>query len=63
MKTIPRKAGTKAAFTIIELLTVISIIVILVGLIGPSLNMVRRYAKRVKQKAQFHTIDGSIELF
>lgn len=63
MKPIARKAGRKRAFTIIELLTVMSIIVILIGLIVPSLNMVRRYAKRVKQKAQFHTIDVSIELF
>jgi hypothetical protein len=40
-----------------------SIIVILIGLLVPSLNMVKRYAKEVRQKAQFHSIDSAIELF
>jgi type II secretory pathway pseudopilin PulG len=53
----------KMAFTIIELLTVMSIIVILIGLLVPSLNMVKRYAKEVKQRAQFHSIDSALEFF
>jgi type II secretory pathway pseudopilin PulG len=53
----------KTAFTIIELLTVMSIIVILIGLLVPSLNMVKRYAKEVRQRAQFHSIDSALELF
>jgi type II secretory pathway pseudopilin PulG len=56
-------SGKKAAFTIVELLTVMSIIVILIGLLVPSLNMVKRYAKGVRQKAQFHSIDSAMELF
>ena len=50
-------------FTIVELLTVMSIIVILISLLVPALNMVRKYAWEVKQKAQFHSIDAAIELF
>jgi type II secretory pathway pseudopilin PulG len=63
MKPITKQSGKKAAFTIIELLTVMSIIIILIGLLVPSLNMVKRYAKEVRQKAQFHSIDSALELF
>jgi len=56
----PRK---KVGFTIIELLTVMSIIVILISLLVPSLNMVKRFARKVRQKAQFHSIDAAMELF
>jgi type II secretory pathway pseudopilin PulG len=55
--------GFLTGFTIVELLTVMSIIVILIGLLVPALNMVRKYAWDVKQKAQFHSIDAAIELF
>ncbi len=64
MKPIAKKTtNKKAAFTIVELLTVMSIIIILIGLLVPALNMVKQYAKRVKQKAQFHSIDVAMELF
>jgi len=62
MKSIA-KPSRKKAFTIIELLTVMSIIVILIGVLVPALNNVRRYAKKVQQKAQFHSIEAAIELF
>lgn len=58
-----KRGGSKAAFTIVELLTVMSIIVILMGLVLPSLNLVRRYARGVKQKNQFHSIGIAMELF
>ncbi len=58
-----KRGGSKAAFTIVELLTVMSIIVILMGLVLPSLNLVRRYARGVKQKNQFHSIGVAMELF
>jgi prepilin-type N-terminal cleavage/methylation domain-containing protein len=61
-KTIRGHLGKKA-FSIIELLTVMSIIVILLGLLLPSLNMAKRYAKEVKQKAQFNSIASALELF
>lgn len=63
MKPITKQSGKETAFTIIELLTVMSIIVILIGLLVPSLQMVKRYAKEVRQKAQFHSIDSAMELF
>ncbi len=63
MKPITKKFDKKMAFTIIELLTVMSIIVILIGLLVPSLNMVKRYAKEVRQRAQFHSIDSALEFF
>ncbi len=63
MKSIVKKANNKAAFTIVELLTVMSIIVILIGLLVPALNQVRQFAKKVKQQAQFNSINVAIELF
>jgi type II secretory pathway pseudopilin PulG len=63
MKSIIKQSNRKAAFTIIELLTVMSIIVILIGVLVPALNNVRKYAQKVKQKTQLHGIQQSIELF
>ena len=63
MKSSIKKTSEKAAFTIIELLTVMSIIVILIGLLVPALNAVKRYAKDVRQKAQFYGINTAIEFF
>jgi type II secretory pathway pseudopilin PulG len=50
-------------FTIIELLTVMSIIIILLGVLVPALNRVRRYAKDVVQRGQFHEISKGLDLF
>jgi len=63
MKSIVKQSGKRAGYTIIELLTVMSIIVILMGLLVPALQRVRRYAKTVKQKAQFHSIGVALDLF
>jgi len=58
-----KKSNIKEAFTIVELLTVMSIIVILMGLLVPAFNRVRIYAKGVNQRAQLRSIDVAIELF
>ncbi len=63
MKSITAKPNRKAAFTIVELLTVMSIIVILIGLLVPALNQVRKFAREVRQQAQFNSISVAIELF
>jgi type II secretory pathway pseudopilin PulG len=63
MKPVANPTTRRAAFTIVELLTVMSIIVILIGLLVPALNKVKQYAKTVKETAQLHAIDAAIELF
>ena len=63
MKSIVKQSNRKAAFTIIELLTVMSIIVILIGVLVPALSKVRIYAQKVKQMAQFNSMQSAIELF
>ena len=63
MKPIVKPSNRKTAFTIVELLTVMSIIIILMGLLAPAMNRVRRFARRVSQKNQFHSIDVALEMF
>jgi prepilin-type N-terminal cleavage/methylation domain-containing protein len=46
----------KPAFTLVELLTVLAIITLLVGLLIPSLTMIRNVAKEAKQKSQLTEI-------
>ncbi|MFW6024983.1 MAG: type II secretion system protein [Candidatus Woesearchaeota archaeon] len=53
----------KNGFSIVEILTVMSIIVILIGLIVPSLNKARRYSLEIVQKVQLKGIGTSLELF
>jgi len=50
-------------FTIIELMTVMSVIIILIGLLVPGLNQLRRYAKDVAQRNQFYAIGLGLETF
>ena len=63
MKPIAKQSNQKRAFTIVELLTVMSIIIILMGLLAPAMNRVRRFARKVSQKNQFHSIDVALEMF
>ncbi len=63
MKRLANKLNCKRAFTIVELLTVMSVIILLISLIVPSLNRVRRYALYVKQRHQFRSIDVALQLF
>jgi type II secretory pathway pseudopilin PulG len=56
-------AYAKTAFTIIELLTVMSIIIIIIGVLLPALNMINWYAKYTTQKNQFKNIDVGLQAF
>ncbi len=53
----------KEGFTIVELLVVMSIIIILLGILLPSLAAVRRFAKDVTQRSQMHDITNALEMF
>jgi type II secretory pathway pseudopilin PulG len=63
MKRVSNNQHSRHGFTIIELLTVMSIIIILIGLLVPALNRVKRYSMDVKQRAQFHSIAIALDLF
>jgi len=63
MKKNLKQSEKRRAFTIVELLTVMSIIVVLFGLLVPAMNVVRKHAKDVKQAAQFHSINAALELY
>lgn len=58
-----KSKAKKSGFSIIELLTVMSIIIILLGILVPSLGAVRRYARVVRQKGYFHEISKGLESF
>jgi len=63
MKRTTKQTNKKTAFTIVELLTVMSIIVILIGLLVPALSAAKKYAKYLAQRAQFKGIDDMLADF
>ncbi len=58
-----KKRRKKIGFTIVELLTVMSVIALLLGILVPALNTVRRIAKDTRQRAQFHSISVALEVY
>jgi prepilin-type N-terminal cleavage/methylation domain-containing protein len=55
-----RKSGL-CGFTIVELLTVMAIIAILMGLLLPAMQAVRKLAKDTSQRAEFKTIEVALD--
>ncbi len=51
----------KSGFTIVELLTVMAIIAILMGLLLPAMQAVRKLAKDTSQRAEFKTIEVALD--
>jgi type II secretory pathway pseudopilin PulG len=60
---IEKKLTRKEGFTIIELLTVMSIIIILISILVPAMRKAKIFAKEVQQKNQFKAIDTGLEMF
>ena len=63
MKQMKKERTDSRGFTIVELLTVMSIIILLMGLFIPAMTSVRRYARRVAQHNQFHAIEVGLAIF
>ncbi|MEN6385189.1 MAG: type II secretion system protein [Phycisphaerales bacterium] len=53
----------KKGFTLVEVLTAVMIVAIMVSVLVPALNMVRKMARDVQQKAQIASIEVGINLY
>jgi prepilin-type N-terminal cleavage/methylation domain-containing protein len=58
-----KKQMKKTGFTLVELLTVMAVIAVLIGILAPALNYVRKIAKDTSQRAQLHSISVSLDMF
>jgi prepilin-type N-terminal cleavage/methylation domain-containing protein len=58
-----KRTHTKNGFTLVEILTTIAIVGILLALLIPALSAVQDTAMKVKQRAQFHSIEVGLEAF
>ena len=55
--------NNRKAFTIVELLTSVTIIAILLGILLPSISMIRAKARDTAQRAQFSAIEMALDAF
>lgn len=53
----------KKGFTLIEIITVISIIIVLVGLLFPALNRAREQAKEQKARAMISSLEVAVNMY
>src|SRR5690349_16981317 len=58
-----RRQNFAAAFTLIELLVTLVIIVVLVGILIPTVSRVRKSAQAATVQSQINTLVGAIERF
>ncbi len=63
MKRLADKPDKRRAFTIVELLTVMSVIILLISLLVPSLNKMKRFSLYVKQRNHFKGISEGLTMF
>jgi prepilin-type N-terminal cleavage/methylation domain-containing protein len=56
-------SARRKAFTLVEILTVVLIIAILTSILVPALNMVRKMARDVQEKAQIAAIEVGLNLY
>lgn len=59
------RGGTRAriGFTLVELLTVVAIIMLLIGILVPTLSKAREHAKKASTRAMFKAISDGLEMF
>jgi type II secretory pathway pseudopilin PulG len=57
------KMNNRKAFTIVELIIVVTVIALMLGILLPAVSTIRTKAKETAQKAQFATIDMALEAF
>jgi type II secretory pathway pseudopilin PulG len=62
-RQLAKMAYAKTGFTIIELLTIMSIIIIIIGVLLPALNMINWYAKYTTQRNQFRNIETGLQAY